>query len=314
MSSLIPMLSAKAGLNEFDVRRILVTAPSRYKTYSIAKRNGDKRRISQPAREVKALQRIFLEQVLRKLPVHPAATAYRDGISIKANALPHAGDGPIRKFDFKDFFPSIKETDWRIYCLKNDIFSDPEDIHVSTRLLFFRMKGSTVLRLSIGAPTSPIVSNILMYQFDERMSELAKNDHVTYTRYADDITFSAKRTGFLNGAERSLKTLVKEVASPSLKLNNDKRVSATRKYKRFVTGLVLANDGSVTLGQQRKREIRAAVHHALLGKLDVKQMARLSGMLAFVNAVEPGYLKVLQRKYGDSILLRIRRAPRQLDQ
>src|SRR4051794_3337072 len=125
MSRLLPILVAGTGLGEHDVLAIVRNAPIRYKTYPIRKRNGGERLISQPARELKALQRVLAESFLSQLPVHRAATAYRPGVSIRDNAAAHVLNGPILKFDFKEFFPSITSHDWRIYSQKNSLFEDP---------------------------------------------------------------------------------------------------------------------------------------------------------------------------------------------
>jgi RNA-directed DNA polymerase len=79
------------------------------------------REIAQPAREVKMLQRILIDHLLLTLPVHHAARAYRKGLSIRDNAAPHAGSHPILKMDFKDFFPSIRSSDWEKHCNENNI-------------------------------------------------------------------------------------------------------------------------------------------------------------------------------------------------
>ncbi|MGJ5078681.1 retron St85 family RNA-directed DNA polymerase [Bradyrhizobium sp. HKCCYLS3013] len=306
MSPLINTLIAETGLSEHDILRIVSNAPRRYKTYTIPKRNGGRRIISQPARELKALQRIVVSEVLSKLPVHSSAMAYRTGLSIRDNAAAHVNNGPILKFDFKDFFPSIIAKDWIRYCKEKNIFSDPGDIGISTQLLFQKSSGSSKLRLAIGAPSSPCVSNILMSDFDTKIAQLVSQDQVTYTRYADDLTFSAKRTGFLNRVEKFLKQVLREVESPQLILNDSKTVTATKKYKRFVTGLVLANDNHVSLGHHRKRSIRAAVHHYTLGKLDLEEQVRLAGMLAFAYGIEPAFVSRLENKYSSAVLQQLK--------
>lgn len=96
--------------------------------------------------------------------------------------------------------------------------------------------------------------------------------------------------------------------SPKLEINEEKTVSATKKYKRFVTGLILANDGSVSLGRDRKRRIRAALHHAILGRLDERQQVELAGLLAFVNDVEPTFLIRLEARYGSGIIRQLKAA------
>ena len=306
MSKLLRLLVAASGLSELDVRTIIVTAPSRYKTYTIPKRSGGERTISQPAREVKFLQRIFMEEVLAKLPVHIAATAYCQGASIKDNAAAHAGGGAILKLDFKDFFPSIVAADWEKYCKTHPVFDDENDVRLSANLLFSRSKFGSVLRLAIGAPSSPALSNILMAGFDARISEAVAKDRVTYTRYADDLTFSARRAGNLSGVIRTVRRIMRETESPSLRLNEEKTVLATKKFRRVVTGLVLADDGAVSLGRERKREIRATLHRFTLGRLDATATAHLAGLLAFVNAVEPAFLSRLAERYGGDSIQRVK--------
>ena len=297
MSELLPLLTGATGLSESDVIRIAMNAPQRYKTYEISKRNGGTRLISQPARELKALQRALTSQFLCKLPVHHSAMAYREGISIRHNALAHVKNGAIFKFDFQEFFPSIKASDWAAYCEKENLLRQPRDMWLSTNILFFRRSGRR-LSLAIGAPSSPCLSNVLMKGFDEAISHAVAKDKVVYTRYADDLTFSASRTGFLNGVEGALRRTIKSIKSPSLTLNEAKTVLATKKYKRFVTGLILANDGQVSIGHNRKRSVRQAMHYYLNGKLDLKEQVRLAGFLAFINDVEPTFFNRLVQKYG----------------
>jgi hypothetical protein len=313
MGIILPLLIEETGLSEHDVRRIVSNAPLRYKTYQIAKRTGGTRLISQPARELKALQRILSKEILIHRPIHPAATAYRRGISIKTNASTHADNGPILKMDFKDFFPSITEKDWVAYCQKYSLFNgDTEDILITTKIFFRKYRGVQFLRLAIGAPSSPPLSNILMYDFDTKVCDTASRDQVKYTRYADDLTFSAKRTGFLVHVREMLQRIIRETPFPSLTINDSKTVLATRKYKRMVTGLILANDGKVSIGHRRKRQIRAAVHYQTQGKLDLAGQAQLAGMLAFVNAVEPEFLDRLKQKYGAAVISQLQhtRMPR----
>jgi hypothetical protein len=114
--------------------------------------------------------------------------------------------------------------------------------------------------------------------------------------------------GYLNGVEKVLRKVLSEIKSPHLKINNSKTVLVTKKYRRVVTGLILANDGSVSLGHDRKKIIRAAVHHAMCGKLDKAQCAHLAGLLAFVQDVEPEFLNRLTAKYGYAVIAAIRKS------
>lgn len=304
MGDLLRKLSLHTGLQEREVRRIMLVAPERYKRYTIPKRDGTPRQIAQPTQEVKAIQRALVDVLLVHLPIHPSATAYRSGKSLRDNAAPHAHNGPILKMDLKNFFPSIRVQDWHTYALRTSIL-DEEDTVLSGQLLFHRIPATRVLRLAIGAPSSPTLSNILMYDFDSAVTSSVERDHVVYTRYADDLTFSAQRTGFLTGVQSAVAGVVRSTRSPKLEINKDKTTYATKKYHRVVTGLTLSNDGRVTIGRDRKRTISSAMHHATLGELSAAEIDHLSGMLAFVNSVEPAFLEVLRAKYGDDAVDRV---------
>ncbi|WP_083931220.1 retron St85 family RNA-directed DNA polymerase [Kaistia granuli] len=308
MSALIEALAREVGLGVDLVRRIAGSAPFRYKTFEIPKKAGGVRVISQPAAEVKQLQRALVSIVLNDLPVHDSAIAYRVGKSILDNARLHAGYGPVLKLDFRNFFPSIRGGDWRQYCDSTGCLSGEDDLRLTTSILFRREKHRSGLRLAIGAPSSPILSNILMYDFDQMVAGKCREEGVIYSRYADDLTFSAPRTGFLTRVEKIVASTIREIGFPRLTINAEKTTYVTRKFGRRVTGLVLSNDGLVTIGRDRKRELRAAVHRASLNELSPAQMARLGGMLAFVWAMEPAFISVLEARYGANCVQRVRLA------
>lgn len=310
MSRLVDFLSKASGLSETDVERIIRRAPYTYKSFTIPKRDGISFRvIAQPAREVKLLQRLLMGR-LSGLPVHSCAMAYRKGISIRDNADSHIKNGPILKYDFKNFFTSIRALDWIAYASKREIFSDKPDYEKSAELFFVKVphKG---LRLAIGAPSSPWLSNILMCDFDRRVEAAVSRDHVTYTRYADDLTFSAPRVGHLRDVDKTLRSIIRTLSSPRLLLNENKTVLATPRYRRVVTGLVLADDKTVSLGREKKREIRARVHHGLNGKLSTSEVASLIGLLSYVRGIEPDFYERLCSRYASDIqsALRINSVP-----
>ncbi|TXM72834.1 RNA-directed DNA polymerase [Methylobacterium sp. WL69] len=308
MSALVAKLVLATGIDQSSVRRIMLSAPRRYKSYYIAKRNGGLRKISQPAREVKVLQRALIDLLLSDLPVHRTAMAYRVGTSIKDNANAHKTSGPIIKIDFTNFFPSIKRSDWADYCQKTGCLNDPTEIGLTSSLLFQYQKEHASQRLAIGAPSSPMLSNILMYEFDSEIESRLQGTRIVYTRYADDLTFSAPRTGYLHDVMKIVRETMRAIPYPRLKINPDKTTYVTTKYRRSVTGLTLSNDGRVTIGWRKKRELHAAVHNAKLDKLNAKGLQALAGYLAFVQSVEPSFLSVLRNKYGTEIIMKIKAA------
>ena len=115
----------------------------------------------------------------------------------------------------------------------------------------------------------------------------------------------SRRTGYLTVVEKAVRSTIKEMAYPRLLINTEKTVRATTKFRRTVTGLTLANDGRVTIGKRRKRQLHAAVFNAGKGKVEPERLQRLAGHLAFVNSVEPEFLNVLRRRYSDELVTRI---------
>lgn len=295
------------GIDPSDVQAITRTAPERYKVFRIKKRTKGWRIIAQPAYELKVIQRALNEILLDNLPVHHCAVAYRRKLSIRDNALQHQGHTPILKMDFKDFFPSIMADDWEKYCNENEILDDA-DIAFTKQIFFMRPKQGRILRLSIGAPSSPSLSNILMCKFDEAVFLEAERRGITYTRYADDLTFSGQRIGMLKDMEQIVRRVARQQPYPRLRENKEKTNYITTAYRRTVTGLVLANDGQIGLGRKRRREISKAVFHVKKGQRDKDALAELCGTLAFVNVVEPAFLETLRKRYGAKFISRIQHA------
>jgi retron-type reverse transcriptase len=293
-------------LSETELERLIRSAPRRYKVYQIPKRTpGQFRIIAQPAKEVKALQYWVMKHVLEAFPVHPAATGYRTGQSILDNATPHAGSRFLLKLDFKDFFPSLKAGDFKRYIATNVPDLNGEDADALSRILFWRPRGTEELCLSIGAPSSPMLSNILMAEFDKRISVFCSSIGAVYTRYADDTSFSANDSYMLKEVEDMVGALCRALDTPRLVLNRDKTVRVSMKTSRRVTGLVLTNDAKVSLGREQKRRIQAAVHHFVTETLTPEQCRGLRGTLAYVSSVEPEFIARLRRKYGPDVIRRI---------
>jgi RNA-directed DNA polymerase len=306
MSEFLTKLGAAVLLSEYELMKLIRSAPRRYKVYEIPKRKpGQFRTIAQPAKEVKALQYWVIEHFLNKFPIHPAATAYRDGQNIADNARPHRKSSFLLKLDFTDFFPSLTARDFARYLKKKVVDLEGGDIEALSLILFWKPKGANKLSLSIGAPSSPLVSNLLLYDFDERVASYCSKHGTMYTRYADDLSFSSNASSELKTVESFVAGLCKRNASPKLTLNSEKLVRVSKRVSRRITGLVITNDAKVSLGREKKRQIRASVHHFITGQLNEDEALKLKGMLAYVKAVEPSFLMRLQKKYGSHEIRRI---------
>ncbi|CAJ0882687.1 hypothetical protein AMST5_03360 [freshwater sediment metagenome] len=303
--SLVDELVENLGMSFGDATRVIASAPARYFVFEIEKRTGGKRVIAQPARELKAIQRYILREKLSLFPVHDCATAYMQGHDIAKNALVHVASRVILKMDFESFFPSIKVNDWvRFSRTHKREEIEVKDIPLYSKVLFWgKEKNNKIPRcLSIGAPTSPALSNILLFGLDSELSQYAQLLGVNYTRYADDITVSADESAPILEFERLARRAVAKQKSPVLRFNEAKRGFFTKTGRRTVTGLVITPDQKISIGRDRKRKISAMLHHLSLGRLDDKDKGLLKGLLGFSISVEVSFVERLRMKYGNSLL------------
>lgn len=155
-----------------------------YVTYFIPKRKFGYRRIDTPLRSLMEIQLWILERILNQCPPHNAATAFTKKRSIKTNALPHIKQERIISLDVRDFFSSIRDS----HVMK--VFSGMG----YSKSVSAMLTSLTTLNQSLpqGAPTSPAISNLVMVGIDQALFRYALKSNLSYTRYADDITFSGR--------------------------------------------------------------------------------------------------------------------------
>ncbi len=280
---------------------LIKSAPFRYKVFSIPKRDREKRRIiAQPTPAIKALQTIAVREYLSKLPIHSAAMAYIKGVGIKTNALAHVENQYILKLDFSDFFHSILPNDIDTLNLNVVCGLSADEINL-LKLLFFwspnKDKGN--MCLSIGAPSSPCLSNNIMYNFDSSINALCDKFGAKYTRYSDDITISINKKNELPTLYEEIKIICNKTKSPNLHLNLNKTVFASKKNRRSITGVIVTNDNNVSLGREKKRQIRAMIHGVIVGRVnDEENINKINGYLAFAKDIEPEFIQRLINSYS----------------
>lgn len=284
--------------SEAELALLVLTAPTRYKEHHIQKRGGrGQRLISQPTAELKLVQRWLVERELHPLPVDRHATAYRPNTSIQNHVEPHRNSRFLLKLDFKDFFPSLTDQALR-HRLAHDANYSEQEVGILVQLLFRRRRGDSTSRLSIGAPSSPFISNYLMLEFDQRLARYCEINALWYTRYADDIAISAKLPNALDPAKNFVTNLIAELRYLSLTLNPEKTVNVSKKFRRELVGLVITNEGQVSLGRNEKHRLRAAVHAFINRKLSPVECMTLRGQLAFAMSIERKYVQNLCERHG----------------
>lgn len=293
-------IALSLGISEGKVGGIAAAASHSYKTFTIPKKNGKHRTIHHPSKVLKAVQRWLLHAVIRRLPVSSAATAYESGSSIRKNAEIHRGARFAVRIDLADFYPSITSADFDAYAGATPALAGwtKDDLELFKQLVF---KDG---RLTVGAPTSPSLSNRLCVELDRGCAAFALSIGAKFSRFADDLVFSTVAPDRLGVAEEEVCSVISRLRYPAgLSVNAAKTQHFSRKHGIYVTGLTIGSDGEVYLGRSRKRRIRALIHK--IDRLEPPDRLRLAGYLSFAKSVDGEFINALVHKYGADVIDRV---------
>lgn len=233
----------------------------RYRQFKIKKKTGGFRQITAPRNPSFKLILGYVNLILKSMYTpSDYAMGFTEGRSVVSNATVHKGQNYVFNIDLKDFFPSIEQPRvWKrlqlkpfnfpvpIACVIAGLCSMKEDREMEdgTKKDFFV--------LPQGAPTSPIITNMICDTLDRRLAGLAKRFGLHYTRYADDITFSSMHNVYqVNGEFR--RELQRIIEGQGFRMNKDKTRLQKLGSHQEVTGIIISEKLNVT--QKYVRDIR----------------------------------------------------------
>ena len=255
-----------------------------YHNVLIPKRDGSKRKLSVPDLILKRVQKSIADNILVQYPVSNYAKAYKIGGSVQHNAQPHVGKKKILKLDIEGFFDHILYSQVKNIVFCEEKFAEPIRV-LLTMLCYYKES------LPQGAPTSPAITNIIMYDFDETVGAFCNDRGISYTRYCDDMTFSG------DFDEREVIAFVKgELCKLGLFLKNRKTAVVPASKRQTVTGIVVNEKLNIT--KEYKKSIRQEMyyiqkfgvedHLKKMGVTDKRQyILSLRGRIAFVLQTTP---------------------------
>ncbi|WP_020404957.1 retron St85 family RNA-directed DNA polymerase [Hahella ganghwensis] len=279
------------------------TSSRRYKTYQIKKRSGKGvRTIAHPSKELKYIQRLLVEKLEQLLPVSDNAYAYIKGKSIRDNAQQHVNNKYFLKIDFSDFFYSITPDIFFFMLKKHKIEYSQKDQFLLKNLLFWRKERDGGLTLSIGAPSSPLISNFVLYDFDKSINSWCQGNKIVYTRYADDISFSTNKRNALFDVLANVKKTLNDCGLENIKINDSKTIFSSKAHNRHITGVTITNDNKLSIGREKKRLLSSMIHHFSQGNLPKEKYEELSGHLAHAFFIDPDFKNFVIKKYGNEVL------------
>lgn len=259
--------------------------PALYDYHSFELINGSKiRKIYAPSKRLKKRQQWILCKVLNNIKISESVHGFEKGHSIKTHAELHAAHSHVVCMDIKNFFPSV--TSERVAEMFNNLGYTVRASRGLARLCCYNGV------LPQGAPTSPKIANIICRDMDIKIQNYSEKRGITYSRYADDLTFSA------NVEMPELVGAVTEIVKGfGFNINQDKtRIYAPGEPK-FITGLVVQN-GTVRIPKGFKRELKKEIYYCqkfgVLIHLQntnsehyINYREHLYGKAYYINMIEP---------------------------
>ncbi len=268
----------------------------RYREVKIPKGKGKFRTLHIPGEELMGMQGRILKGVLYKLPVSRAAHCAVPHRSVVTNAEPHLSSKAFFKIDFKDAFPSVSsrmivEHLIRLFGQRFPTFPQRE-LKEFVKLLstFTTYKNA----LPQGAPTSPCLLNLICFQLDTTLIEIARQYNLRYTRYADDLCFSSREPRILVEARR---LIVKTIIKYGFVINREKISYKTGKATvPKITGVTIIpkKEEQPSLPRKKIEEYRTKIYRATTDeKID---SAEIFGIIGWVTMVTPNQIPKRLRK------------------
>jgi RNA-directed DNA polymerase len=309
---LLSSLSRFLCIEEKEILEKQKVAQYLYKYFTIPKRDGSRRKIFHPSVFVKNIQYALIQIVFSKIKISNSAYGFVRGLTspLLLNAQNHAKYKYTLCIDIKNFFLSIEPE-----CLFNSIERNGDwpnlfklltmsgqDKDIIKNYCFIRNCQKN--RLAIGSPSSPIISNIVMRSFDMRMNEMATERDGAYSRYADDIVVSYNEKEIGEKVYADIVDILKKEL-PKLTINEKKTRFFSKKKRRVITGLVIGSDSSISIGREKKREVKDKVYKYLNNKLDDKDIIYLSGYISYIRDVDSNFFNYLFCKYGPEVMNKI---------
>ena len=215
-----------------------------YTSFEIRKRSGGTRRISSPVSSLKILQQKLAYVLQLVYTVRKSVHGFAQGRSIVSNAHQHVGKSFVLNVDLEDFFPSIN-----FGRVRGTFMATPYDIPEPAATVLAQMCCFDN-ELPQGAPTSPVVSNMICGKIDSELHRLARRNRCIYTRYADDLSFSP-----LNPSVRRFPRALAEVDFTDGKID----VQLGEGLKRVIT------DGGFKVNPRKVRLMRASKSQVVTG-------------------------------------------------
>ena len=259
-----------------------------YYQKTIKKKDGGKRMLTVPNKELKPIQRAIHDKLFN-FDFPPMIHGGIKNRSIKTNAFPHRQKKWVAGLDIKDFYPSVNFE--RIKVILKALGYSPEVTQVLTAFTTYEFQ------LPQGTPTSPILANLALYNLDKRIEAYCKNKRLAYTRYFDDISISGN-TRLTSTCDKVEEFIKAEGFHP----HPNKREEVGTNKPQIVTGLMV-NGVRLKVAPTTVAEMEVELSILADGKLPDRELDhlihRIQGLISFLKSVNPSQSRVLEKSFGN---------------
>lgn len=280
-----------------------------YNLFSISKRSGGKRWIHSVKGRLFYLQKFINEEILQKVQSHPSSFAFHSSGGIRNCAQIHCGAKWIFQFDLKDFFYSISEYQvYKAFCLLGykkllsfEMARICTTIHLSEEATIkyirrslsgcFDLQKSEMpykkcVKIGVlpqGAPTSPMLSNLVSIKLDELLYDYCRKNNFIYSRYADDLTFSASALPANKSIGKIQKEVIQIIRKGGFMENREKMRVAGPGSKKIVLGLLVDGEHPRISKDTYKRIDRHLYASEKYGIAEVATHEKFDSVYGFYN-------------------------------
>lgn len=304
--------------NYKELQLIMENLNDNYHIFMLKKRQGGYRQIVAPSDKLKSIHKRIYKTILSNINLDNSCMGFSVGTSIAKNASLHQSKEALLKLDLFRFFDTI--TYQRVLGLFKSMGYNSEVATCLAKLTTISLDDqyldeirkdkalptefpiNNTPRLPQGAPTSPILSNIIATKLDIRLRNLAKKLNITYSRYADDIVFS----GSLNLLP-NYSIIQGIILEEGFFINTNKIVLKKQGQKQIVTGLTVTNGVHVPkqFKEQVKKDIYYCVKYGVKSHLErigedseLKFKKSLHGRIAHIYAIECSLGEKIFKEYN----------------
>lgn len=287
-----------------------VAKVSHYIRFQVPKKTGGFRTISSPMPKLKNTQYWILDNILKKITINEKAHGFVDKKSIITNATPHLKADILINMDLKDFFPTLSykrvkglfkslgyseaiATILALICTEAEV----QEVELDNKTYFVE---KSERKLPQGAPTSPAITNIICRRLDEKIAKIALDLNFTYTRYADDLTFSTSVEN--NKLVGKLMSKVKNAIDyEGFLVHPDKTKIIRTGGRKEVTGIVV--NEKLSISKETLKKFRATLHQILRDGIEGKTwgtspniLSSINGFYNFIKMVDPTKAEIFKNQ------------------